>query len=289
LATVDGTATRYPQTATLKPTQSLAEEYSSKAASYAEHWAPVLRPMALPIFGALPLSDARTVLDVGAGTGAMLPDIETAAPGAMIAGLDHAEGMLRIAKRSGWKRLVVADAQYLPIRSAGVDVGLLIFALFHLPDPVEGLRDLARSLSPAGKVGIVCWGNDPGAPGARIWVEELNREGAAPDPRHPSVVQTGAMNTKEKLTQLIESSGLKIAKLWSQHFCHEFRVEDVLAVQLGVGVAARRLPSLSVEARARCLERVVERLKKLSASELEYRPEVLFAVADFQAGGKKIN
>jgi ubiquinone/menaquinone biosynthesis C-methylase UbiE len=235
--------------------------------------------MALPIFGALPLRNAQTVLDVGTGTGVILPDIRAAAPGAVIAGLDRAEGMLRIAKRAGWNRLVVADGQRLSIRSAAVDVGLLIFALFHLPDPVEGLREVARILRPGGQVGIVCWGNDPGAPGAGIWVEELNREGASPDPRHPSVLQTGAMNTKEKLAQLIESSGLTVAKLWSESFCHQFRLDDLLAVQLGVGVAARRLPSLSVEARARCQGRVMERLGKLSDSELQYRPEVLFAVA----------
>jgi SAM-dependent methyltransferase len=235
--------------------------------------------MALPIFGALPLGNAQTVLDVGTGTGAMLPDIKAAAPGAMIVGLDRAEGMLRIAKRAGWNRLVVADGQHLPIRSAAVDVGLVIFALFHLPDPVEGLREIARTLRPRGQVGIVCWGDDPGAPGAAIWVEELNREGASPDPRHPSVLQTGAMNTKEKLAQLIESSGLRVAKLWSEAFRHQFSLDDLLAVQLGVGVAARRLPSLALEARERCRERVIERLRKLSDSELEYRPEVLFAVS----------
>jgi SAM-dependent methyltransferase len=244
--------------------------------------------MALPIFGALPLGTAQTVLDVGTGTGAMLPDIRAAAPGALIAGLDYAEGMLRIAKRAGWNRLVVGDGQRLCIRSAAVDVGLSIFTLLHLPDPVEGLREVARVLRPNGQVGIVCWGNDPGMPGAAIWTEELNREGAGADPRHPSVIQVGAMNTKEKLTQLIESSGLRVVKLWSELFCHEFGLEDLLAVQLGVGVAARRLPSLAAEARARCEGRARERLGRLSKSELEYRPEVLFAVADSKASGEAV-
>jgi ubiquinone/menaquinone biosynthesis C-methylase UbiE len=265
--------------AAITASSSLAAEYSEKAAQYHEHWTPVIRPMARPIFGALPLGAAQTVLDVGAGTGAMLEDIRQTATRASLIGLDRAEGMLRIAKLGGWNSVAVADGQKLCIRSDTIDVGLLIFTLFHIPDPVQALREVTRVLRSDGVIGIVCWGNDPGAPGAAIWTEELNREGAAPDPRHASVVQVGAMNTKEKLTQLIEASGLTAAKIWSETFCHSFKLEDLLAVQLGVGTAARRLPSLGAEARRRCKQRVVERLEMFSDSQLEYRPEVLFAVA----------
>ncbi len=262
----------------LHASRSLAAEYSDKAVAYAKKWAPVIRPMAKPIFAALPLATADTVLDVGAGTGSMLPDISAAAPHALPAGLDRAEGMLRVARDTGWKTVAVSDAGQLSIRSAAIDVGLLIFVLFHLPDPAEGLREIRRVLRPGGCAGIVCWGADPGAPGAAIWTEELNREGAAPDPRDQSVMQAGLMNTPEKLTDLIQSSGLEVHKLWSETFCHPFKVDDLLGVQLGCGVAARRLPSLTAEAQARCERRVRDRLEKFGAAELEYRPEVLFAV-----------
>ncbi len=262
----------------LHVSQSLAAEYSDKAVAYATRWAPVIRPMAKPIFAALPLPTAHTVLDVGAGTGSMLPDISAVAPHALAAGLDRAEGMLRVARDAGWKTVAVADARQLCIRSASIDVGLLIFVLFHLPDPVEGLREMRRVLRPGGCAGIVVWGTDPGAPGASIWTEELNGEGAAPDPRDQSVMQAGLMNTPEKLTDLVQSSGLNVHKLWSELFCHPFKVDDLLGVQLGCGVAARRLPNLTAEARARCERRVRDRLEKFSEAELEYRPEVLFAV-----------
>ena len=262
----------------LQPTQSLAAEYSDKAVAYALRWVPVIRPMAQPIFAALPLPAAQTVLDVGAGTGSMLPDISELAPNALTIGLDRAEGMLRIAKRANWKNVALTDATQLCIRSNSIDVGLLIFVLFHLPDPADGLREMQRVLRPGGRAGIVCWGSDPGAPGASIWTEELNREGAAPDPRDQSVMQPGLMNTPEKLTDLIQSSGLTVHKLWSEMFCHSFNLDDLIGVQLGVGVAARRLPTLSAEAQERCERRVRERLEKFSEADLEYRPEVLFAV-----------
>ena len=261
------------------PTESLAREYSVIANAYARRWTPVIAPMARPIFGALPLAAAKTVLDVGAGTGAMLPDIERLAPNALIAGFDRAEGMLRVTRETGWTTVSVADGQQLPLRSDAIDVGLLVFVLFHIPDPVQGLSEMCRVLRADGRAGIVVWGIDPGAPGASVWTEELNREGAAPDPRDPGVSLMALMNTPEKLTKLIEASGLNLEKLWSESFCHPFSLENLLAMQLGCGVAARRLPSLSAEGRARCEQRVRERLARFSEAELEYRPEVLFAVA----------
>lgn len=260
------------------PSQSLAREYSGFAVDYASRWSPVIRPMANPIFAALPLATAECVLDVGSGTGAMHPDITAAAPRARIVGVDRAEGMLRVARNSGWRSVAVADAQQLSIRSESIDAGLLIFVLFHLPNPIEGLREMHRVLRRGGRAGIVCWGNDPGVPGASFWTEELNREGAAPDPRDQSVMQTGSMNTPDKLRDLVQSAGLTVHDLWAEMFCHPFTVDDLLGLQLGCGVAARRLPSLDVESRARCESTVRERLAKFDEGELKYRPEVLFAV-----------
>ncbi|MDP9176502.1 MAG: class I SAM-dependent methyltransferase [Gemmatimonadota bacterium] len=260
-------------------TQSLAREYSASSDAYARRWAPVIAPMAKPIFGALPLAGPPLVLDVGSGTGAMLPYVRAAAPQARVVGLDRAEGMLDIAKAAGWRAVAVADGQKLPARSGAVDVGLLVFVLFHFPDPVEALREMRRALRPEGRVGIVVWGTDPGVPGASVWMEELDRKDAAPDTRDPSVVKVQMMNTPEKLTQLIHASGLEVTTLWSEWFCHAFKLEELLKLQLGCGVASRRLPSLSAKRRAKVEARVRERLAEFTPEQLEYRPEVLFAVA----------
>ena len=263
----------------MDPSQTLAAEYSAKSAAYAQHWSPVIRPMALPLLPALPLGTARRILDVGAGTGALLADLQDAAPEAMVIGVDRAEGMLRVAQQSGHQLLTVADAQRLGIRSGTVDVAVLIFVLFHLPDPSVGLREVYRVLREGGTVGIVTWGQDPGSPGLAIWREELDREGAAPDPRDPNVMQQASMDTPKKLQHLLNAIGFVSVNVWSTNVTHRWTLDDLLAVQVGCGMPARRLASLSSQRRDRCQSRVRTQLGHLTRDELEYCPEVLLAVA----------
>jgi ubiquinone/menaquinone biosynthesis C-methylase UbiE len=259
----------------MQPSERLAREYSDKADAYERYWVPVVGPMALPLVAALPLSRARRVLDVGAGTGSHLAALADSAPHARILAVDRAEGMLRLVARRWRGRLAVMDAQQLAVKSASIDVATLIFMLFHLPDPVAGVQEVRRVLKPAGTVGIATWGTTARVD-VPIWTEELDRCGADPDPRDPSVMQQAQMDTEDKLQRLLQSAGYTQIRIWSRMFEHHWELEPLVANQLTCGMAARRLGGLSADRRIDCEARVRARLAQL---DLVDRSEVLFAVA----------
>jgi SAM-dependent methyltransferase len=258
-------------------TPELAAEYSALADAYARLWSPVIRPMALPVLDMLPLAQARHILDVGAGTGELFPDLSRRAPEARIVGLDRSAGMLRIARARGGRFLAVMDAQNLAFRDASFDLAVCIFVLFHLPDPLQALRELRRVLRPGACLGAVTWGEDPGTPGAAIWRETLDAAGADPDPRDPRIMQHSRMDTKAKLAALLAQAGFTRVRTRRARTVHRFTVDSLLTVQVHCGLASRRLPSLPAEEQARCLIHVQRRLRELPPEELVYRPEVIFA------------
>ena len=263
----------------MNPSQSLAADYSSEAAAYSRHWAPVIRPMARPLLRLLPLANASRVLDLGCGTGELLSDLLADAAGASVIGVDRSEGMLRIARQDRRNPFVVMDAEFLGLRAETVDVAVLAFMLFHVPDPVAGLREVHRVLRNGGFLGVTTWGEMPINPSTAIWKEELDACGAPPDLRHPSLMQHASMDSPEKLSRLLEAGGFPAAQISCERFAHQWTVSALLALHLGAGTPARRLKRLPGPAQATCRDRVEARLEKLTPDELLDRRDVLYAVA----------
>lgn len=262
----------------MSASQELATDYSQRAAAYSRFWAPVINPMASPLLLAMRLADARTILDVGTGTGALWPLIQSAAPDVKLCGVDRAEGMLREGADLLRGSVAVMDAENLGIRPAVFDAALLLFVLFHVPDPLRALREIHATLRPSGSLGLVVWGNDPGLPGSTLWAEELDQVSAAADPRDSSVMRQSWMDTPEKLDDLLKAADFKSHQLWTQRFVHAWTVENLLATQTHCGLSSRRLSGLSTEARDACVNRVRARMESLTASELEYRVEIIYAI-----------
>lgn len=262
----------------INPSRELSIDYSERADAYSRYWAPVIHPMANPLLAAMPFEGTRRILDVGTGTGALWPFIESAAPGVQLFGVDRAEGMLQAGNDLLRGRVSVMDAENLGIRPGAFDAALLLYVLFHIPDPHRALREIHAALRPGGSLGLVVWGEDPGLPGKEIWAEELDRVGATQDPRDPRVMRQSWMDTPEKLTGLLDSTGFVPHLLWSRRFAHQWTVENLLATQTHCGLASRRLSSLNAAGRKSCEQLVRARLEKLATAELEYHVEIIYAI-----------
>jgi ubiquinone/menaquinone biosynthesis C-methylase UbiE/uncharacterized protein YbaR (Trm112 family) len=96
---------------------------------------------------ALPPMPGTTVVDVCCGSG--LEAEFLVRRGARVIAIDISEGAARRAKaraeRFGLDYLtVVGDVEHLPVRSRSADIAYVHDGLHHLPDPLVGIRELAR-------------------------------------------------------------------------------------------------------------------------------------------------
>ena len=255
----------------------LAELYSKRAAAYDDLWSPVIQPPAKSLLDSLPLATARDVIDVGCGSGALLPHIQARAPQATVMGVDRSEGMLARARAKHAGPLALMDIQQLDLPDASFDVAMLAYVLFHLPDPERCLQGIRRILRPGGSLGVVTWADEEAPPANKVWDEELTAAGArALD--LPAVDTCDASDTPEKLTALLTAAGLRVEDIstdriehrWAPHDHYRWHMESTSRV---------RLASLPAALRNGCLARVRQRLEQAGEDQYVFRGGVLLAVA----------
>ena len=101
---------------------------------------------------------ARRVLDVGGGTGILLPALlERSDPGAQLVELDLAESMLAESARKFLDSRVLrvcADARHLPLAPESFDLVLCFGVLPHLGDPTDALREFFQVLHVGGTLAV---------------------------------------------------------------------------------------------------------------------------------------
>ena len=100
---------------------------------------------------------ARTALDVGSGTGLLLPFLRRLRPGLLVVELDFSLAMLRAGRTKHGDAGVVricADALALPLPDASFDSVLCFGILPHLGPPSEALAALWRVVAPAGHLAV---------------------------------------------------------------------------------------------------------------------------------------
>lgn len=244
--------------------RNVADRYSGQAEAYRRHWAQILLDPGRALVERMPLSDARTVIEVGAGVGALLAELRRRAPQAFVLGADIAEGMIRLAPTDVSR--VVMNAAALAVRDESFDAAVMAFMLFHVPDPSAGLTEVRRILRPGGTLGVATWEEvaDDLVPD-RIFTELLEEHGAAPDEllraRHD------LMDTTDKVRDLLVGTGFDVIDVDRKEVVDRMDVDEFLARRTTLGVTKPRFASLAAPDRAACLQEARERLGGLTPEE----------------------
>jgi ubiquinone/menaquinone biosynthesis C-methylase UbiE len=137
-------------------------EVEESTAAWLEEQAemPFIREVARRTFELMEIQAGDAVLDVGCGTGVLLPALaEAVGTAGRVTGLDHSSAFLGRARRrlaaSGLGRrvdLVRGDAMALPFEPGAFDVAHVERVLMHLADPAAAIRELVRVTRPGGRV-----------------------------------------------------------------------------------------------------------------------------------------
>ncbi|MEX1106482.1 MAG: class I SAM-dependent methyltransferase [Ilumatobacteraceae bacterium] len=141
---------------------------TSPSAALFDQWSATYDRPGLQLFAYRPVHDAvlaRTdgfepsmVVDLGCGTGQLTRRLIRRFPDATIVGADLSEGMLNAAAGrlrgvgGGNQPLVRADALQLPFAASSVDLVVCTESFHWYPDQASALSELARVLSPGGRL-----------------------------------------------------------------------------------------------------------------------------------------
>jgi ubiquinone/menaquinone biosynthesis C-methylase UbiE len=254
----------------------VAASYDRGVDAYINVWSAVIQPPARMVVAALDLSSTASVIDIGAGTGAMVPSIRAAAPGGVVIAVDASIGMLRAARDQTEAGVVQADAQALPLRNGSADAVLMAFVLFHLSDPHAALLEAARVLRAGATLGTVTWSGESTMGAFTVWDGTLTEAGApALAPRR---VDTG-LESRDAMAETLTAAGLHPTKIWLEPLSHQWTPDTYWQMATGSGLNRVRLDALDEDVRAATLGRARQRLEALDPTDFAWAGQVVCAIA----------
>ena len=248
--------------------------YDAGAPTYAELWSPMLVPAGQALLDALPLAAARVVVDLGVGTGAMVPALRRAAPEAAVVGVDLSIGMLREARRRTGVPVALMSLDRPALRAASADAAVMCFVLFHLPDPGATLAAVHRTLRPGGVFGCSTWGpRQPFAPDV-VWQGLIDAaDGGAPGTTRCD----DGLDHPDALAARLRAAGFSRVTAWTSEVSQRFSVENFLTVRTASGSLGLRFSRLGPAKQQALVAQAREQLAELADDQWTMRDEAVLA------------
>lgn len=118
------------------------------------------------LIDALTIEPTDRILDLGTGSGALLPALSEAVSDGVVVGSDISPKMLEMARDHAREKtlnntvLLRNEPDGLPLYDGTQDTVLIVSSLHEFSDPRTMLAEVNRVLKPGGELGILEWRND---------------------------------------------------------------------------------------------------------------------------------
>jgi SAM-dependent methyltransferase len=261
-----------------RPAQAhVAAVYDRGVEGYVNRWSAVILPASQSVVAAMQLEPAATVIDVGAGSGAVVPAVRRASPAGTVVAVDASLEMLRVARADTEAFVVHADGLRLPVADRSAAAVLLAFVLFHMASPPDALAEARRVLRAGGKIGTATWAASEMTPRAyEVWDRTLTDAGAPPI--EGGRVDAG-LDSPSEIRSLLTEAGFTPTRVWVEHLRHQWTPDTYFQLATGSGLNRRRLDVLDEATRVDAIELARMRLSGLEAPDLVWSGGVVCAVA----------
>ena len=154
----------------------------------------------------LEVSEGLIWLDVGCGTGAFSSlVVERYAPRSLV-GIDPSEAQLEFARDRRFGRMTafeLGDAMQIDRPDRSFDIAVAALVMHFMPDPLRGVREMARVVRPGGMVATYTWDLEGGGFPYEAVHRAMHANGfEAPGPPHPEA------GSADELARLWQAAGL---------------------------------------------------------------------------------
>jgi SAM-dependent methyltransferase len=155
-------------------------------------------------------AEGERVVDVGCGTGngALL----AAERGARVTGVDPAQRLLDVAATEAAERgldadFVLGEAASIPLDDDSADIVISVFGVIFAPDPQAAAAEIARVLTPAGRIVLSAWIPE----GTLFAAIKIRREALAAVSNEPAGPPPFAWHEADALGELFGEHGLSVS------------------------------------------------------------------------------
>lgn len=204
-----------------------AEGWERQAAGYDDFFGPITTRLVRPLLDAAAVGPGKRVLDVASGPGYV--SAKAAERGATTVGVDNAEAMISIARRSHPALdFRPGNVEDLPFSDRSFDAVVGNFIMLHLGRPERAASEFVRVLVPGGRLALTVWDVPEEARVFGVFLDAVAAAGASPPEEIPVGPSFFRFSDEHEFDHLLRGQGLDEIEVETIFFSHSEPSSDAL-------------------------------------------------------------